>query len=101
MHGFHDKALAITKLFVNGLTGITSAGLHELINCCKSSLKILEAGLMNQEHMNGSFCQPLSFAFLLEELDLTGNVHVGDEGLSLLPKGDVKNDQGQSQVIGL
>jgi hypothetical protein len=42
--------------------------------------------------MNGSFCQPLAFAFLLEELDLTGNVNVGDEGLSLLPKGDVKNE---------
>jgi len=44
---FKDKTIPISKLFVNGLTSITSAGLYEIINCCKDTLKILEAGLMN------------------------------------------------------
>lgn len=46
-HAFHEKVYPITKLFVNGLTSITSAGLHELIMSCRSTLKILEASLMN------------------------------------------------------
>ncbi len=51
---------------------------------------------MNQEHMTAAFCLPLSFCFHLEELDLTGNLNMGDDGLSVLPKGDVKNEQGHS-----
>lgn len=91
----------MAKLFVNGLTSITAQGLSELIGCCKDTLKVLEASLMNQEHMTAAFCVPLSFCFHLEELDFTGNVNMGDDGLSALPKGDVKNEQGHSQVIGL
>jgi hypothetical protein len=56
---------------------------------------------MDQEHMNGVFCHSLSFCFELEELDLTGDKHVGDEGIGLLSKGDVKLEGGLSQVIGL
>ena len=51
--------------------------------------------------MNGSFCGALGFAFNLEELDLTGNVNVGDDGLSLLTKGDVKDEKGHSTFVGL
>jgi len=51
--------------------------------------------------MTGAFCGAISYAFNLEELDLTGNVNVGDDGLSLLPKGDVKIENNQSKVIGL
>lgn len=42
--------------------------------------------------MTGAFCGPLSFCFHLEELDLTGDINVGDDGLSHLPKGDIKNE---------
>ncbi len=92
LHAFHEVTLPISKLFVNGLTSITAAGLSELLNSCKQTLKILEASLMNQEYMTGAFCGPLSFCFHLEELDLTGDINVGDDGLSHLPKGDIKNE---------
>ena len=52
MH-FKDKTLPITKLFVNGLTGITGVGLQELINSCKETVKMVEIALMDQEHMTG------------------------------------------------
>lgn len=51
--------------------------------------------------MNGSFCGPLGFAFNLEELDLTGDVNIGDDGISLLSKGDVKDEKGHSTLVGL
>eukprot|EP00349_Pseudokeronopsis_sp_Brazil_P006771 CAMPEP_0202960516 /NCGR_PEP_ID=MMETSP1396-20130829/4656_1 /ASSEMBLY_ACC=CAM_ASM_000872 /TAXON_ID= /ORGANISM="Pseudokeronopsis sp., Strain Brazil" /LENGTH=51 /DNA_ID=CAMNT_0049679777 /DNA_START=1498 /DNA_END=1653 /DNA_ORIENTATION=+ len=51
--------------------------------------------------MTGSFCSSLSFAFDLEELDITGTKNVGDEGIGVLYKGDIKLEGGASQVIGL
>ena len=52
--------------------------------------------------MNAAFCFALSFAFELEELDLTGDIHVGDDGLMLLPKGEVKNTETKAmEIIGL
>ena len=44
---FRDKSLPISKLFVSGLTSISAIGLNDLIGCCKDSLRILEASLMN------------------------------------------------------
>jgi hypothetical protein len=69
-------------LFVNGLTGITAHGLADIITASNESLQILEASLMNQEQMTGAFCSALSKAFHLEELDLTGDCNVGDDGIS-------------------
>lgn len=46
MIAFREKSIPITKLFVNGLSAITSVGLGDLINCCKNTLKVLEAALM-------------------------------------------------------
>jgi len=40
--------------------------------------------------MNHIFCQAVAYCFQLEELDLTGDVNVGDEGILVLPKGDIK-----------
>lgn len=37
---------------------------------------------MNQETLNGSFCHSLAYAFHLEELDLTGDTHIGDDSLA-------------------
>jgi hypothetical protein len=31
--------------------------------------------------MTGAFCGPLSMAFELEELDFSGNTHIGDDGI--------------------
>ena len=72
-----------------------------ILETCTLNLKVLEAALMDQETMTGSFCTVLSHAFHIEELDLTGNLHIGDDGISTLPRGEVKNDQGQSHVVGL
>lgn len=44
---FKEKHRPISKLFVNGLTSITSSGLIDIISTCKESLRILEATLMN------------------------------------------------------
>ena len=43
---FKGKNLPITKLFVNGLIGISSVGLGDLISACQENLKVLEASLM-------------------------------------------------------
>ena len=100
--GFKERSIGIKKLFVNGLTGISAAGLSELINACKGSLRILEAALMDQESMTGAFCNALSHAFYLEELDLSGDSSIGDDGIVSLPKGETKDEQGKTlEVIGL
>ncbi len=57
---------------------------------------------MDQETLNGAFCQAISMCFQLEELDLTGSSNVGDDGINLLPKGEVKNEELRvMEVIGL
>ena len=102
MLSFKDRTLPLRKVFVNGLTGITAGGLTELINCCKTSLKIFEAALMDQEQMTGAFCQALAYAFALEELDLSGDSSIGDDGIAVLPKGEVKDEFGKTlEVVGL
>jgi len=73
-----------------------------ILTACQGSLRILEAALMDQEGMNGTFCGALSLAFELEEVDLTGDSSIGDEGLSILPKGELKNEETRSsELIGL
>ena len=89
---FKDKQFPIAKLFINGLTGITAAGLSELLNSCLATLKVFEGALMNQEAMTAAFCPVLSHAFHLEEIDLTGNLNIGDEGIAALSKGDIKGE---------
>ena len=42
--------------------------------------------------MTGSFCVSLAQCFNLEELDLTGDVNITDDGLSLLHKGEIRID---------
>jgi len=44
--------------------------------------------------MNGAFCNALAFCFGLEEIDISGDKNVGDEGLSALYKGDIKIEGG-------
>jgi hypothetical protein len=40
--------------------------------------------------------------FILEELDLTGCSNVGDDGINLLPKGEMKNEELRvMELIGL
>jgi hypothetical protein len=57
---------------------------------------------MDQESLNGAFCQSLSMCFSLEELDLTGCAHVGDDGINLLPKGEVRNEELRTmELVGL
>jgi hypothetical protein len=52
--------------------------------------------------MNGAFCHAVAHSFELEELDITGNSHVGDDGIMLLPKGEVKNEETKAvEVVGL
>lgn len=92
---FKERELPIKKLFVNGLTGITAAGLSDVINCCRASLRVYEGAFMDQEGMNGTFCGPLSHCFELEFIDLTGDSNVGDDGINLLPKGEIKNEDGK------
>ena len=55
---------------------------------------------MDQESMTGAFCAPLSRCFNLEELDLTGDVNVGDDGIQQLPRGDVLVEN-KPQIVGL
>ena len=86
---FKEKTFPITKLFINGLTGVSANGVADLLGTCLDTLKVFEGALMNQESMNSGFCNTLSHAFHLEELDLTGDLHIGDEGISALSKGAI------------
>lgn len=99
---FHDKHIPIRRLFINGLKLVSSVGISHIIHCCQHSLKILECAFMDQEILNGAFCQSLSMCFILEELDLTGCSNVGDDGINLLPKGEMKNEELRvMELIGL
>ena len=89
LNSFKDKNFPITKLFINGLTGVSANGVADLVGTCLHTLKVFEAALMNQESMNSGFCNALSHAFHLEELDLTGDLYIGDEGISALSKGAI------------
>ncbi len=56
MSHFKGKTIPLKKVFVNGLTSISAAGLSDLVHSCLESLKIFEAALMDQEGMTGAFC---------------------------------------------
>lgn len=52
--------------------------------------------------MNSVICHSLSYCFELEELDLTGNSSIGDDGIMQLPKGEIKDSFGKVvEVVGL
>jgi hypothetical protein len=53
-------------------------------------LIVLEAALMNQEGLTGAFCGVLAQCFHLEELDLAGDVNIGDDGIQMLPRGEIR-----------
>ena len=90
MSAFKGRKLPFAKLFVNGLNNISSAGLTDILSCCKETLTVFEAGLMNQDAMTGHFCSTLATCFNLTDLDLTGDVNIGDDGFSQLSKGEIK-----------
>ncbi len=99
---FHDKKIPIRRLFINGLKLVSAVGISHIIHSCKHSLKILECAYIDQETLNGAFCQSISMCFSLEELDLTGCSNVGDDAINLLPKGEVRNEELRAmEVIGL
>ena len=57
---------------------------------------------MDQEGLNGGFCPTLALAFELEELDLSGDSSIGDDGIVALPRGEMKNEEGRVlDMIGL
>ena len=102
MHHFKDRTLPIKKLFINGLTSLSALGLSEILQACQKSVRILEAAFLDQETMNSQICHPISHCFELEELDLTGNCHIGDDGITQLPKGELKDHNGKViEVVGL
>lgn len=43
----------------------------------------------------------LAQALHLEEIDLTGDNNVGDEGISFLPRGEVKREGQPPHIVGL
>jgi hypothetical protein len=90
---FKNKNLPIRKLFINGLAKASNAGLIDIVTSCRPHLRILEAGFMDQETVTGAFCVPLSLAFELQELDLTGCSNIGDDGIAALPKGEIRNEE--------
>jgi Leucine Rich repeat len=96
LRAFKDKHFPISKLFINGLTGISSQGVADLVGTCIETLRIFEASLLTQESMQSHFCTVLSHAFHLEELDLTGDSNIGDEGIAALSKGDIKLENNQT-----
>jgi len=99
---FKNKHLPIRKLFINGLVKASNVGLTDIVVACRSTLKILEAGFMDQETVTGAFCVPLAQAFELQELHLTGCSNIGDDGISALPKGEIRNEETRSnEVVGL
>ena len=99
---FVGKHRPIRQLYVNGLRNITAAGFVQLIETCTASLKILEAGFMDQDQMTGAMCLPISHAFELQELDLTGNSNVADDGVTQLAKGERRNEELRvNEIIGL
>ena len=99
---FKNKNLPIKKLFINGLVKASNAGLTDILMACRPTLKILEAGFMDQETVTGAFCVSLAQAFELQELNLTGCSNIGDDGISALPKGEKRNEETRSnEVIGL
>lgn len=59
MHHFKEKVIPIKKLFVNGLTSVSSAGISTLIHACTPTLRILEAALNDQETLNGQVCHAI------------------------------------------
>ena len=57
---------------------------------------------MDQGTVTGAFCVSLAQAFELQELNLTGCSNIGDDGISVLPKGEKRNEETRSnEVIGL
>lgn len=78
---FKERKLPVKKLFVTGMTGISANGLSDILNSCRETVRVLDAALLDQESMNSSFCYALSHCFELEEIDLTGDINVGDDGI--------------------
>lgn len=81
---FSDKALPIDTLVVSGCTGMSSAGMTALLNCCTQTLVDFEMQYLDQETMKGDMFLKLGYAWQLEFLDIAGCPFVDDMAMQNL-----------------
>ena len=86
---FSDKKLAIHTIVVSGCSGISSAGMTALLNCCTSTLVDFEAQWLDQETMKSDFFLKLGYCWQLEYIDLAGCLSLDDQAIQHLTKAEV------------
>mmetsp|Transcript_10602 Transcript_10602/g.14287 ORF Transcript_10602/g.14287 Transcript_10602/m.14287 type:complete len:258 (+) Transcript_10602:1311-2084(+) len=76
---FKDKTYPLDSLIINGVNGISGAGVKQWLLSFKETLLDFEAALNDQEIFNGSFFEVLGQCWNLETLDVTGSHDINDE----------------------
>jgi len=76
---FEGKIYPLESLIINGVNGISGAGIKQWLHSFKETLIDFEAALNDQESFNGSFFEVLGFCWNLETLDVTGSHGIEDE----------------------
>lgn len=80
IEAFKDKTYPLDSLIINGVNGISGAGLKQWLVSFKDTLLDLEAALNDQEIFTSAFMETLGYCFNLETLDLVGSHGIDDDG---------------------
>ena len=90
LKAFNGKKFPITQLCLNGLSGVTGAGLQYPIAACKDTLQVYEGALMDQEGLKvADFGKALASCFKLEVIDVSGCHWITDEFFMHLANGEM------------
>ena len=76
---FNELTYPMDSLMINGCSGISGAGLKQLLHSFKDTLLDLEAALNDQAIFNGTFFETLGYCFNLETLDVAGSNAIDDD----------------------
>lgn len=86
---FGNKELPISALVINGVTGVTSAGVSALISCCMKTLVDYEGSNLDQEGFKSDALIKLGQCWNLETFDISGCRNIDDQALVNMQKAEV------------
>ena len=86
---FTGKTYPLDSLVINGVNGISGAGVKQWLHSFKETLLDFEAALNDQETFNSSFFDVLGQCWNLETVDVTGCHGIDDEGGRLITNATV------------
>ena len=80
---FGQVQLPITQLALNGVNGLSSAGVNNILTSCSGTLVDLELANMDQDSFKNDVMNMIGKCWSLETLDLAGALNLDDQAFAM------------------